>query len=118
MPACTRSIGSGTPITPVDATATAPRRDARHAAAAWRMLAACSSPGTPVAALALPELTTTARRPSQAACSMFSSTGAASVPERVKRAALVVRSEAQTSSPRSRRPLGLIPQATPPALKP
>ena len=46
------------------------------------------------------------------------STGAASTPERVNRAALVVSGESQTSRPMSLPPLGLIPHATPAARKP
>src|SRR6516165_7284914 len=58
----TASIGSGTPITPVEATATAPADPTPQAiAAAPCILAAFSQPGRPVAALALPELTTTPR---------------------------------------------------------
>ena len=52
------------------------------------MRAASSSPRRPVAALALPELATTARIASSRQRSCVSSTGAASTPERVKRAAL------------------------------
>ena len=52
------------------------------------MRAASSSPRRPVAALALPALATTARIASSRQRSCVSSTGAASTPERVKRAAL------------------------------
>ena len=54
------------------------------------MRAASSSPRRPVAAFALPEFATTARMPSSRQRSCVSSTGAASTPERVKRAALTV----------------------------
>ena len=49
---------------------------------------------------------------------MLSSTGAASVPDFVNRAALVVVGASETSRPRSLAPLGLTPQATPAARKP
>ena len=74
-------------------------------AAAPCICAASSSPRRPVAAFALPELTTTARRPSRLQRSIVSSTGAASVPDRVKRAALVVCGASDTSNPRSGAPL-------------
>ena len=71
-----------------------------------------------MAALALPEFATTARMPSSRQRSWVSITGAASTPERVKRAALTVSGASETSSPRSRAPEGLSPQATPAARKP
>ena len=87
------------------------------AAAPW-VLAASSSPRRPVAALAQPELASTARSASRRQRSWLSSTGAAGVPVAVKRAALTGRSASQTSSPRSGLPLGLIPHATPAARNP
>ena len=60
------------------------------AAPARCMRAASSSPRRPVAALALPALATTARMPAGRQRSWVSRTGAASTPERVKRAALTV----------------------------
>ena len=80
-------------------------------AAAPCMRAASSRPRLPVAAFALPELTTTARSASSRQRVWHSSTGAASTPERVKRAALTVPGSEQTSSPRSGSPDGLIPAA-------
>ena len=119
MPCMTAPMGSGTPITPVDATAIALSSPTPLAsAAAPCILAAFSNPGRPVAALALPALTTMPRIPSSVQRSRQSSTGADWVPERVKRAALVVAGAPDMSSPRSRSPLGLIPQATPAARKP
>ena len=53
--------GSGTPITPVEATATSPAASPSAAAAASWTRAAASIPASPVAALALPEFATTAR---------------------------------------------------------
>jgi hypothetical protein len=118
MPRITACIGSGTPITPVEATATWASETPATIAPAPCILAALSRPGRPVAAFALPEFTTTARRSSIWLRWVVSRTGAASVPELVKRAALTVRSARQTSSPRSRAPLGLIPDATPAARNP
>ena len=87
-------------------------------AAAPCIFAASSIPRRPVAALALPELATTARSASSRQRSWVSSTGAASTPERVKRAALTVSGASETSRPRSVPPLGFSPQATPAARKP
>ena len=56
--------------------------------------------------------------PSSRQRSWHSTTGAASTPERVKRAALTVSGASETSRPRSVPPLGLRPQATPAARKP
>ena len=64
--------------------------DAPASAAAPCILIAASSPGRPVEQLALPELATTTRSASSRAWSWQTSTGAASTPERVGRAALVV----------------------------
>ena len=68
-----------------------------------------------MAALALPEFTTTARIASNVQRSRHSSTGADCVPERVKRAALVVSGASETSSPRSGAAGSLIPHCTPAA---
>ena len=67
IPFITPSIGIGTPITPVDATATRSSRTPAAIAPAPCMRAASSSPRLPVAALALPEFTTTARERVEAA---------------------------------------------------
>ena len=85
----TLSTSSGTPMTPVEATATWSSRTPAAIEAAPCMRAASSSPRRPVAALALPALATTTRIASSRQRSCVSSTGAASTPERVKRAALV-----------------------------
>jgi hypothetical protein len=105
-------------MTPVEATATRSGSTPAAIAAAPCILAASSRPRPPVAAFALPELATTARRASSFARSCVSSTGAASTPERVKRAALVVAGASETSRPTSVPPLGLMPAATPAARKP
>jgi hypothetical protein len=72
----TRSIASGRPTTPVDATSACPPHAARASAAIWR---ASRMPFDPVHALALPLLTTTPRiRPRvRARIVRDSSTGAA-----------------------------------------
>ena len=111
----TSRIGSDTPITPVEATATRRSGEPDTIAPAPCILAAFSNPGRPVAALALPELTTIARRWSSSQRSVQISTGAASTPERVKRAALAGSGASHTISPTSSPPLGLIPAATPAA---
>ena len=67
------------------------------------MRAASSRPRRPVAALALPEFATITRIASSRARSLVSTTGAASTPERVNRAALTVAGAEHTSSPRSQR---------------
>ena len=110
--------GSWTPITPVEATATTSGSSPTAIAAAPCMRAALSTPRRPVAALALPALATTARSESSRQRSWHRITGAASTPERVKRAALTVPTVSETSRPMSTPPLGLSPQATPEARKP
>ena len=65
-----------------------PRGTPPAIAAAPCMRAASSKPRLPVAALALPELATTTRSASSRVRSLVSTTGAASTPERVNRAAL------------------------------
>ena len=77
-------------MTPVEATATWSACTPPAMAAAPCILAASSIPRPPVAAFALPELATTTRSASSRERSRVTSTGAASTPERVKRAALVV----------------------------
>ena len=105
-------------MTPVEQTATWSSRTRAAIAAPPCMCAAASIPRPPVAALALPEFAAMARRPSSCVRSCVTSTGAASTPDRVKRAALTVSSGSQTSSPRSRAPDAFSPQATPEARKP
>ena len=114
----TARASSGTPITPVEQTATWSSGTPAHIAAAPCIFAASWRPIEPVAAFALPLLTTTARIASRRQRSRVSSTGAAAVPERVNRAALVVCAASLTSRPTSVPPDGLIPAATPAARKP
>ena len=60
-PASIFSIGSGSPITPVDMTSAAPAGRPSAVSANAAMAAASVSPWAPVQALALPALITTAR---------------------------------------------------------
>ena len=114
----TLSTSSGTPITPVDATATWSSGTRAAIDAPPCMRAASSSPRRPVAAFALPELATIVRIEPSRQRSCVSRTGAASTPERLKRAALTVSGMSDTSRPRSGAPDGLSPHATPAARKP
>ena len=77
IPRMTLSVSSGTPITPVEATATRSSSTPATIAPAPCMRAASSRPRRPVAALALPELATTARIPASWQRSWVSRTGAA-----------------------------------------
>src|SRR5919204_2063043 len=117
-PLTTACESSGTPMTPVEATATRSASTLATIAPAPCILAASSGPRPPVAALALPELATTARMAPSFVRSWVRSTGAARTPDRVNRAALVVSGASDTSSATSLPPLGLIPAATPAARKP
>ena len=105
-------------MTPVEATATRSCSTPTAAAAAACIRSATSMPWVPVAALALPALTTSARSARISERSCVTSTGAASTPERVNRAALVVSGASLTSRPTSVAPEGLMPAATPAARKP
>ena len=118
IPRIASPASSGTPITPVEATATWSSGTPPAIAAAPCMRAASSKPRCPVAALALPELATITRSASSRVRSLVSTTGAASTPERVNRAADTQSGDEQTISPRSIPPDGLSPQATPAARKP
>ena len=84
VPRVIASIGSGTPMTPVEATATTRSLTPQAIAAPPCIFAASSIPRPPVAAFALPELTTTARRPPRSVCCLVSRTGADSAPERAE----------------------------------
>ena len=85
-----RWTGSGSPITPVEATSTCPSGTPSAAAAAVTVACTASRPARPVNAFALPELARMANPPAAApACSAASrswhqSTGAERVAERVK----------------------------------
>ena len=111
-------VSSGTPMTPVEATATCSCGTPAAIAAAPCIFAASSRPRPPVAAFALPEFAATARRPSSRARCFVTTTGAARTPERVNRAALVASRTSQTSRPTSGFPDAFRPAATPAARKP
>ena len=98
IPASTASIGSGTPITPVSATAT--RSGARPSGAAARphIAQASARPCSPVSALALPALTTAARTAARSNRSRQIRTGAAAEALRVSRTAEATSSASQASS--------------------
>ena len=108
MPASTRSIGSGTPITPVEQTSTSsPAPVSSPVSAAIR--SASARPCAPVATFALPLETTTARAvPLAARRSRHSSTGAPAARLRVNTPAAVAGPSATTSAT-SGRPGGLDP---------
>ncbi len=102
------SISRGTPMTPVEATSTSPALQPRASATTPQVSRAMARPGSPVAALALPELMTTARivpypcsiPPS---CSRLTCTGAAQNRLVVKTPAAATGRSATTSA-RSARP--------------
>ena len=73
----TRSIGSGTPMTPVLATAISCASTCSRAAAAVAMSTASRSPCGPVQAFALPEFTTMPRRCPLERCFLVTTQGAA-----------------------------------------
>ena len=75
-------------------------------------------PCSPVAALALPELTITARTESCSSWSRQTRIGAAAAAFFVRRIEDVTSSESQATSPRSVLPSSFRPQGTPPARKP
>jgi hypothetical protein len=71
------STGSCTPITPVERTSTCAGSSPSAAAASACVARAAASPCSPVAAFAIPELTTTACGSATASASCDTSTGAA-----------------------------------------
>ena len=90
-----RSAGSGSPITPVEATKTCPTGTPSASAAAPAVASTAARPFEPVKALALPELTRIAKPPSAAALagapasfSSHQSTGPERVADRVKTPAI------------------------------
>ena len=118
MPASTRSIGSGTPITPVEQTSTSsPAPVSSPASAAIR--SASARPCAPVATLALPLDDHDGARARRAAArrSRQSRTGAPAARLRVKTPAAVAGPSATTSAT-SGRPEALIPPVAPAARKP
>jgi len=116
MPARTLSMGRRTPITPVEATTTSEGAHPTTRAVAAAISRASARPSSPVAALAQPALTTTARARPEARCSRETTTGAAC-------AALVVKTAAAAHGPwattRARSsPVALMPAAVAAAQKP
>ncbi len=78
-----RSSGSGSPITPVEATKTSVLRQPKSAAVAATVPATDRIPTAPVKAFALPELITTARARRPLSALRHHCTGAPAVSERV-----------------------------------
>ena len=113
------SIGSATPMTPVDATRTCSAGQWTSRAVSAAMSRAACMPSSPVHAFAQPLLTMTARAmpPERARCSRDTTTGAASARLVVNTAAACA-GPSQTSSARSSPPLALMPALTPAARKP
>ncbi len=119
IPRMTASIGSGTPITPVEATATAPSfptpgRDRGRALHLGRVLEAGAAGG----GVGVARVDDHGADPSRGSARGTAAPAPTGCPDRVKRAALVVCGASETSRPRSGAPLGLIPHATPAARKP
>src|SRR5271165_203987 len=107
------SVGKGTPMIPVDDGKISADLPPSRCAAWLQVSRQARRPGCPVAQLALPELTRTARtRPLLfARAARPTSTGAATIRFLVKRAAAVARGSARISA-RSGLPLALIPAVT------
>ncbi len=99
-----RSAGSGSPITPVEATKTCSRAHFRTRAAAATSSPTAASPLRPVKALALPAFTRMARPRPMPACRAWRhhSTGAAAVSERVNTPATAVPSASSNSATSAR----------------
>ena len=116
-PVVTASMSSGTPIVPVSATATVFGSTLSASAAASRIARASRYPCSPVAALALPELTATARIASRSQSSQ-TRTGAAAAALRVSASADRTSGSSQASTPTSVAPPPFSPQAMPAARKP
>ena len=113
------SIGSATPITPVDATRTSATEHPTSRAVSAAMSRAARNPSSPVQALAHPLLTTIARAtpPLALRCSRETRIGAASARFVVKTAAAVA-GVSDTSRARSRPCLALMPALEPEARYP
>jgi hypothetical protein len=77
IPTSMGSIGNGTPINPVEHTSTSWGEHPRLSAVTSHIRRASCRPGSPVAALALPELRTTAAARPSTRCSELTWTGAA-----------------------------------------
>ncbi len=118
MPDPTASIGSRTPIKPVEQTPTRLARVPIAAAVRLAMARASSRPGAPVQALAPPEFRTTASNSPPDIASIDQTTGAAWKRFEVNTAAAVRRGPLLTTRARSRRPDALMPALMPAAVNP
>src|SRR5262245_35716159 len=119
MPASTGAIGIGMPMRPVEHTSTSVAATPRPSAASSHMRSASARPVSPVAALALPELSTTAAARPSARWRRLICTGAAVARLVVKTpAALTGARFAVATSDRSGAPEALMPQAIPAASNP
>ncbi len=116
IPAVARAGSSGTPMMPVEPTATRAGVVPSASAHARCMSRATARPGPPVQAFAFPLFITTAASERSETSRRLTSTGAAAKELRVKTAAPAVSarcSAATATMPRSLRPLSLMPAATP-----
>src|SRR3990172_6765693 len=104
IPLRSRSLGSGTPIPPVLATSTRAREMPRARATRSTISHASRRPCSPVQALALPLLITTAWARPPWTCSRLTSTGAACTRFVVKQAAAAARAAVTTNAQSGRPP--------------
>ena len=117
-PGRSRSIGSRSPMRPVEQTTTSPAETPRTSPTFSAVRWVSRKPGEPVQALAPPELRITAStRPSLTTCRL-QVTGAASTRLLVNTAAAWWSGPSLTTRARSDRPLALSPAVTPAARKP
>ena len=117
-PAVSRSIGSSSPISPVEQTATSPAETPSACATCSAVAWVSGKPWGPVQALAPPELRTTASTRPSASTWRLHVTGAASTRLPVKTAAAWWSGPSLTTRATSGRPLGLSPAVTPAARNP
>ena len=119
MPDSTGAIGIGIPMRPVEHTSTSVVAQPTASAVSSHMRSASARPCSPVAALALPELSTTAAARPSARWRRLICTGAAATRLVVNTpaAATGARSTVATIA-RSGAPDALMPQASPPASNP
>ena len=119
MPDSTGSIGMGMPMRPVWHTSTSVVAQPTACAVSSHMRSASARPCSPVAALALPELSTTAAARPSARCRRLICTGAAATRLVVNTPAAVTGAPSAVATiARSGAPDGLMPDASPPASNP
>ena len=119
MPASTGAIGIGIPIRPVWHTSTSVGAHPSDSAVSVHMRSASDRPTTPVAALALPELSTTAAARRSPRCVRDTWTGAAATRLPVNTPAAVTGARSAVAIiDRSGAPAGVMPRARPPASNP